>query len=68
VLALVGELLEDQVLVEHRAAAPGDVRSTLADTSRARADLGFEPSCDLAEGIARQLDWLLARSPSRAAA
>lgn len=68
VLALVGELLERELTVEHRAAAPGDVRRTLADTTRARDDLGFAPRRELAEGIALQLDWLLARQPARAAA
>lgn len=68
VLALVGELLEREVLVEHRPAAPGDVRTTLADTTHARTDLGFRPHHDLAEGIALQLDSLDARRPARVAA
>jgi nucleoside-diphosphate-sugar epimerase len=68
VLALVGELLERELTVEHRPAAPGDVRRTLADTARARDDLGFAPRRELAEGVALQLDWLLARQPARAAA
>jgi nucleoside-diphosphate-sugar epimerase len=68
VLALVGELLERELTVEHRATAPGDVRRTLADTTRARTDLAFVPRHELAEGIALQLEWLLARRPARATA
>ena len=68
VLALVGELLERELTVEHRPAARGDVRRTLADTTRARRELGFTPRLELAKGVAQQLDWLLARQPARAAA
>jgi UDP-glucuronate 4-epimerase len=59
VVALLEELLERTLLVEHRAAAPGDPRTTAADTARARRELGFEPRTELARGVALQLDWLL---------
>lgn len=36
---------------------PGDVRHSLADISKARRLLGYEPSCDVAEGLERALDW-----------
>ena len=36
---------------------PGDVRDTLADTSRIESELGFRPSVPLAEGLARQVAW-----------
>lgn len=68
VLALVGELLERELVVEHRAPAPGDVRRTLADTTRAREDLAFVPRRELAEGVALQLDWLMSRQPAVATA
>lgn len=35
----------------------GDVTHTYADTSRARADLGFAPRVGLAEGLERQVAW-----------
>jgi UDP-glucuronate 4-epimerase len=68
VIALLSQLLERELAVEHLPAAPGDVRRTLADTTRAREELGFAPRRELAEGVALQLDWLLAAAPVSAAA
>src|SRR5262249_21914873 len=36
----------------------GDMRHTYADTSLARADLGFQPRVGLEEGLAAELEWL----------
>jgi nucleoside-diphosphate-sugar epimerase len=36
----------------------GDMRDTYADTSRARADLGFAPSVTIEEGLRAEYDWL----------
>ena len=68
VVALLGELLERRLRVEHRPAAPGDARVTAADTTRARRELGWAPRTELAEGVALQLDWLLAARPQHAVA
>ncbi len=38
-------------------AQPGDVERTWADTSLARADLGYAPKTSLEEGIRRYRDW-----------
>jgi UDP-glucuronate 4-epimerase len=54
--ALAGRTLE----VERRDAIPGDARRTKADTTRIRADLGWEPRVDLEEGLAAQWEWVLA--------
>jgi UDP-glucuronate 4-epimerase len=42
-------------------ARPGDQRHTSADITRARRDLGFEPSTDPRDGLARQVAWHRAR-------
>ncbi len=42
----------------HGASQKGDVRDTLADSSKARAELGFAPSVGLEEGLAREFEWL----------
>jgi UDP-glucuronate 4-epimerase len=47
--------------LRHEETASGDVRRTSADTSRARAELGWAPATSLAQGIAAQLDWASAR-------
>ena len=44
--------------IEHQPAQKGDMRDTYADTSRARADLGFEPSVDLETGLRAMFTWM----------
>lgn len=41
----------------HRDFRAGDVRHSLADISRARALLGYEPSHDVASGLRAAMDW-----------
>ncbi len=41
----------------HRAERAGDVRHSLADVSRARTLLGYDPSVRVAEGLARAAEW-----------
>ncbi|MGC1272178.1 MAG: NAD-dependent epimerase/dehydratase family protein [Planctomycetaceae bacterium] len=41
----------------HGPARPGDLRSNLVDASAARSALGWEPTVDLAEGLARTVAW-----------
>jgi UDP-N-acetylglucosamine 4-epimerase len=36
---------------------PGDVRHSLADITKARRLLGYEPTCNVEEGLERALDW-----------
>jgi UDP-glucose 4-epimerase len=36
---------------------PGDIRHSHADISRARGDLGYEPSVSFSDGLARTLAW-----------
>lgn len=36
---------------------PGDVRYSLADISRTRADLGYNPDVSFAEGLAKTVEW-----------
>ncbi len=41
----------------HIPARAGDVRHSLADISKARTMLGYEPSVDLEEGLRRTVEW-----------
>ena len=43
---------------------PGEMRHLTSDTTRIRA-AGYEPHVDLADGIARYLDWVRAQSNVR---
>jgi nucleoside-diphosphate-sugar epimerase len=45
------------VTVDYQDARPGDVKHSLADITRARDLLGFEPRVDLREGLARTIEW-----------
>jgi UDP-glucuronate 4-epimerase len=61
VVALLEELSGEAAVLDRRPAQTGDVRRTAADTSRALADLDWEPSVGLHEGLRSQLDWVRAR-------
>lgn len=55
---LIGELSGRPLSVKYAESERGDVKDTAADTSRARAELGFEPTVSLREGLASELEWL----------
>ncbi len=57
-VAALNRLLGTAVVPSHGPARPGDVRHSLADISRARRDLGFEPAVAFEEGLGRTLNWL----------
>ena len=48
---------KDSVNAIYEKARPGDVLHSLADISRARELLGFEPHVGLREGLRRTMDW-----------
>jgi UDP-glucuronate 4-epimerase len=56
VVALVEELAGRRLSVRYVDRAAGDVNRTLADTSRIRSELGWEPRTDLRAGLKAQLD------------
>jgi nucleoside-diphosphate-sugar epimerase len=56
-IALFEELSGRALEVERLDAVPGDQRRTAADTTRIRAELGWEPRVSLREGIAAQWEW-----------
>jgi len=47
-----------QPVVQVDPAQPGDMRHTYADTSRARAELGFQPQVSLEQGLQAEYQWL----------
>ncbi|HLL76270.1 MAG TPA: SDR family oxidoreductase [Pyrinomonadaceae bacterium] len=47
----------EEVQAEYRDARVGDVRHSLADITRARTLLGYEPRVTLEEGLQKTLDW-----------
>jgi UDP-glucose 4-epimerase len=58
VLKLIEQISARPLQIQREEAQKGDMRDTFADTSAARRDLGFQPRVGLAEGLAREWDWL----------
>jgi nucleoside-diphosphate-sugar epimerase len=55
--ALKGITGRGEVTAEYREARVGDVRHSLADITRAREFLGYEPKVGLEEGLRKTIDW-----------
>jgi len=60
VLDLIGRVSGRRPRVSVDPKEKGDMRHTFADTSRARADLGFSPTVTLEDGLAAEYRWLSA--------
>jgi UDP-glucose 4-epimerase len=58
VLAMIGEITGRPLDIRRLPAEKGDMRDTFADSSRAKAELGFSPSHSLREGLAAECAWL----------
>jgi nucleoside-diphosphate-sugar epimerase len=58
VFEMIGRVSGRRPIITVDAAQKGDMRHTYADTSRARADLGFVPAVGLEEGLAAEYQWL----------
>ncbi len=58
VLELIGQITGRTPDIRREGAQKGDMRDTYADTSRARADLGFAPSTTLEQGLRAECEWL----------
>ncbi|HXG88254.1 MAG TPA: NAD-dependent epimerase/dehydratase family protein [Vicinamibacterales bacterium] len=58
VFDMIGRVSGRSVSIEHLPAQKGDMRDTYADTSRARADMGFAPSVDLEQGLRAMFAWM----------
>ena len=56
-IAALNELLGTQIRPVHTDPRPGDVRTSLADISRGRAELGCRPAVSLAEGLRHCVAW-----------
>jgi len=57
VLAAIEKGLGHPVARKHEEARAGDVKHTLADISKVRRMLGYEPKVDFEEGMRRTVDW-----------
>ena len=58
VLEIIGRVTGQPLTIRREPAQKGDMRDTYADTSLAKADLGFSPRVSLQEGIEAEYRWL----------
>jgi UDP-glucose 4-epimerase len=65
VIDIIGRVARRPLEVRREPAQKGDMRDTYADTTLARADLGFAPSVTLEQGIEAEYRWL-SSTPVRA--
>lgn len=56
-ISILAAALGRPAIIQQLPEQPGDVRLTYADTSRAAAELGYNPSTSFAEGVARYVAW-----------
>ena len=57
ILKQLNELLGLKAKAVYQAERPGDVKHSLADISRAKAVLGYQPKVYFEEGLAKAIDW-----------
>jgi UDP-glucose 4-epimerase len=53
----LNQMLGTSIAPTHTPSRPGDVRHSQADIERARTDLGYNPTTDVAVGLRRCLEW-----------
>jgi UDP-glucuronate 4-epimerase len=56
-VAAIESALGKRAVLDRQPEQPGDVRTTFADVSKARAELGYEPRVSFEEGIRRFVEW-----------
>jgi nucleoside-diphosphate-sugar epimerase len=64
-IALLERIADRTLDLSREPAVPGDQRRTNADTTRIRAELGWEPQVMLEDGLRRQWEWAAARVAAR---
>ncbi len=64
-IALLEEVSGKTLEVRHEDVVAGDQRRSLADTTRIRGDLGWQPSTTLRDGLAAQWAWVAATVAAR---
>jgi nucleoside-diphosphate-sugar epimerase len=67
-LDVLGHLVGRSLDVRYAEREHGEVRDTGAETSRARSELGFQPTARFEDGLSRQFEWALEEFASRARA
>jgi UDP-glucose 4-epimerase len=58
VVSIIEQVAGRPLRIQREAAQKGDMRDTFADTTLARADLGFAPAVTLEQGLEAEYRWL----------
>ncbi len=61
-IATIERVMGKQATVQQLPPQPGDVSRTWADLTRSRSELGYNPATPLADGIAKQWEWLASQA------
>ena len=64
-IAVIEQALGKEAIIDRQPAQPGDVPRTFADTSKARALLGYAPNTPIEVGVGRFVEWLRGRVPAQ---
>ena len=56
-IEMIGNAVQIEPKIEVQPAAPGDVRRTFADISKARRVLGYDPQISIEDGIPQFVEW-----------
>ena len=57
-IAIIESVTGKTAQIEQKPMQPGDVTRTWADLTRSQAELGYQPTTSLADGIVKQWQWL----------
>ena len=57
ILDILRELLHSDIAAEYTAPRAGDIKHSLADISRAKELLGYEPRVNFEQGLRMAIDW-----------
>lgn len=57
IIDLINNIVGKNVKANHVESRPGDVRDSLADISRAKKVIGYEPVISFKDGLAKAIDW-----------
>jgi UDP-glucose 4-epimerase len=63
-IATLGRLIGIEPRLAFRGTEAGDVRDTWADISRAVETIGYKPTTSLEVGLAREIEWIVAKGPA----
>ncbi len=61
-VSTLNEILGSNIVAGHEDTRPGDIKHSQADIGLARDVLGYDPTVDFAEGIAKTVDWYRSRA------